>query len=65
MQVLHHCDVAAWMQFCLEHPLADPHLQFEALWSTDSKGRKERMYGEPWTVITARLHATRAPLLFA
>ena len=48
-QVLHHCDVAAWIQFCLEHPDAKPQLRFHRLQGIDSSGNAERKYGAPCT----------------
>ena len=48
-QVLHHCDVAAWMKFCLEHPQSAPNLRFRRTQIVDSQGNVEREYGEPCT----------------
>ena len=62
-QVLYHCDVAAWMKFCLDHPLADPHLESKPEWCTDSQGRRERLYGDPCTVRSVRQRTTRASSL--
>jgi hypothetical protein len=44
MQVLWHCDIAAWMQFCLQHPLvstATLKLRSVKLEAVDSHGNVE------------------------
>ena len=47
--MLHHCDVKAWTQYCLQHPDAAPELRFPKPVVADDGSIPERKFGKSCT----------------